>query len=123
MKEVQEKAIKLLNEDKSVSKNPQRAFMKQYIVDVLCDFCRQSEAFAQAVVSDGKSVSACIEAIKLDNSRYLSDVDAYKQAVQYYFPEAMIHNTLQIVIPQKSQTSAKILNLSFADLLKGGASK
>ena len=69
--------------------------MKQAVHDALAEFCRQDEEFAQAVLQGG-SFTDCMTAVAAGVGKSISDLDAYRKAVQYYFPGADIRFQMQI---------------------------
>ena len=69
--------------------------MKQPVHDALAEFCRQDEEFAQAVLQGG-SFTDCMAAVAAGVSGSISDLDAYRRAVQFYFPGADIRFQMQI---------------------------
>ena len=85
---------KLAQERKGVTGNKETV-MASAVMDVLKNFCRQDEEFAQAVVQGG-SFSQCMRAVAQGVGTSISDLDAYKKAVQFYFPGAQIRMELTI---------------------------
>lgn len=81
------KTVKLTKKGGAVSKS---------VVDVLADFCGQSDEFAQAVIQSDKKVGECIESTVKDCGNSISDIDVYRKAVQFYFPGADIHFNMVI---------------------------
>ena len=69
--------------------------MKKDVKAALEDFCRQDEEFAQAVVQ-GKSFVECMKQVASGVGNSISDLDAYKKAVKFYFPGAEIRMELTI---------------------------
>ena len=65
------------------------AAMKTAVGKALEDFCRQDEEFAQAVAQGG-SFNDCMEAVAKGVGSSISDLEAYRRAVQFYFPGAEI---------------------------------
>lgn len=90
--------------------------------DALCNFCRQSEAFAQKVV-EGGSFTDCVKSVMGINVYAMSDLDVYKKCAGYYFQNATIGMTLTIneaftVREEKGTTdSGSILSLKLDDFL------
>lgn len=81
---------------------PRERQMKRYVRDALETFIRQDEEFAQAVVQGG-SFYDCMKAVAKDCGSCLSDLEAYKRAVQFYFPEADVEFQMKIrVNPHES---------------------
>lgn len=116
MTEKQEQAIKKIREDKGKPKGREREFMKPYVTDALCRMIEQSEDFAERILADGKTLTACLDGMKVEG-RMLSDIEAYKLAAEYFCPDAVIEMEMKIRMPQESQTSAKILNFNLEDFL------
>jgi hypothetical protein len=85
---------KLRKEKKDVSGQKEKA-MADAVYAQIRDFCMQDEEFAQAVVQ-GDSFAECMKAVAKNVGNYISDVDAYQKAVQFYFPGAQIR--LQMTI-------------------------
>ena len=70
--------------------------MKAAVMEALLDFCRQEEEFAQAVVQGG-SFKDCMAAVcKKIKNQSISDLEAYKAAVEFYFPGAAVSMKMNI---------------------------
>ena len=96
MNEFREKALKKIeSEYKSGKYDKYAEIMKQGVRETLEDFCRQDEEFAQAVVQGG-SFEKCMEAVAQNCGRGISDLEAYRRAVQFYFPGAEIRMQMTI---------------------------
>lgn len=65
------------------------------VADALTDFCRQDDEFAQAVAQGG-SFADCVDAVVKGVGSSISDLDAYRRAVQFYFPGADIKMQMSI---------------------------
>lgn len=89
------KAIEKLEQEKKKVTGQKESFMAGPVAEVLKDFCKQNEEFAKAVVQGGSFMN-CMKAVGKGVGLYLSDIDAYKRAVEYYFPGAKI--TVQMAI-------------------------
>ena len=122
MTQTQTDAIRKLTEAKVKTFQNKRDFLVPVLRKTLCSFCEQDEDFAAAVMAEGKSLEGCVNDMKVPQGDCvsLSDFDVYRMAAQYFFPEADVEWSVKISVPAKKQTSAKILNLSFADLFKAG---
>lgn len=88
-----ETAMEKLNE-KGITGSKERA-MAGAVAEVLKDFCRQDEEFAQAVAQGG-SFKDCMSAVARGVGGSISDIDAYKKAVRFYFPGADIRVQMTI---------------------------
>ena len=85
---------KLQKEKKSVTGRYETA-MAPAVSDKLEDFCKQDAEFAQAVVQGG-TLAECMRKVASGVSSHISDLDAYKKAVQFYFPGAEVKMQLTI---------------------------
>lgn len=99
--------------------------MMEAVHDALVGFCRQTEEFAQAVVQGG-SFAECMAAVAKWVGSSISDLDAYRRAVQFYFPGADIRvkmtvNLMASVEEDAHQSAAAPVVLDLFDLLQGGA--
>ncbi len=92
------KAIKKLNDEKNNFKGGKyEKVMLEDVHKVLVSFCEQEEEFAQAIVQSDKTLTDCLKAVTggITNSG-ISDLDAYKRAVSFYFDGADIECTMKI---------------------------
>lgn len=85
---------KLTAEQKAVSDRREK-IMAPAVLETLKTFCLQDQEFAQAVVQGG-TFAACMKAVATGVDSSLSDLDAYKRAVQFYFPGAQIRMQMTI---------------------------
>lgn len=91
-----DKALKKLEEEyKSGSFDKYANIMKSAVKDTLADFCRQDDEFAQAVVQGG-SFTNCMKAVAKSCGTGISDLEAYRRAVRFYFPGAEIRFQMTI---------------------------
>ncbi|MGN0608361.1 MAG: hypothetical protein ACI4J6_04105 [Oscillospiraceae bacterium] len=123
------KAIeKLDGENKSFKGDEKEMAMRSAVLATLKNFCAQNEEFAQAVVQSSKTFSDCLKAVAAGTGTSISDLEAYKKAVQFYFPGADIKCTMTVDLigaaaadtPPITMTSApvkkSVLNMSLDDL-------
>lgn len=118
-----DKELKQLQESKK--KDMKISAMMEAVHDALVEFCRQTEEFAQAVVQGG-SFEQCMGAVAKGVGNSISDLDAYRRAVQFYFPGADIRvkmtvNLMASVEENAPQPAAAPVVLDLFDLLQGGA--
>lgn len=91
-----DKALKKLEEEyKSGSFDNYANIMKSAVKDTLADFCQQDDEFAQAVVQGG-SFTDCMKAVVKNCGTGISDLEAYRRAVRFYFPGAEIRFQMTI---------------------------
>ena len=113
-----EQAREKLEQGAKEVKGAKEGAMKEAVKNTLLDFCRQNDEFAQAVVQGG-SFADCMTAVAKGVGNHISDLDAYKKSVSFYFPGAEIQ--MQMVIrlepteeSEPEQDSGSIL-LDFSD--------
>ena len=92
-------------------------FLLPYVRDALLSFIEQSDAFASAVLAEDKTLAGAAEEIDPGYGA-ISDLEAYRKAVQYFLPGASVDFKMTVIVPrdEDKQPSAKILNLKFEDL-------
>lgn len=126
MSEWLERALKRLEDERErgTKSNQKAGVMAGPVSKALEEFCRQEEEFAQAVVQGG-SFDACMKAVCQGVGGAISDLDAYKKAVQFYFPgaEVRFHMTVDLAgaagegAPREDKPAGAGLMLSFTDFL------
>lgn len=84
-----------LNKERSAVSGQKEKVMAPYVLDAIKDFCTQEPEFAQAVVQSG-SFADCMKKVAAGVGGSISDLEAYKKAVQFYFPGAEIQMQLTI---------------------------
>lgn len=86
--------VKLQEEKGKISGSKEKA-MAGAVLAALKDFCIQNAEFARAVVIGG-SFDACMKKVAEGVGNSISDLDAYKKAVKFYFPGAEVKMQLTI---------------------------
>lgn len=118
---IQNAIDKLTEELKSFKGGQAEKVISKDVAHTLMGFCKQEVEFAEAVVQSDKTLSDCCDEIIKGNRTGISDIDAYKKAVAFYFPGAGVKVEMQINLcdsvengePQKG----KIIKMSLDDLL------
>lgn len=95
MTSYQDQAITKIKAAKGAIKGQKERVVAPAVADALTDFCRQDEEFAQAVAQGG-SFADCLDAVVKGVGSSISDLDAYRRAVQFYFPGADIKMQMSI---------------------------
>ena len=93
-------AVNKLNaENKAFKGEAKASAMRSAVLEALCQFCHQDAEFTQAVVQSNKTFSDCMKAVAKGVGNSISDLEAYKKAVQFYFPGAEIkfHMTIDLI--------------------------
>ena len=98
---------KLHKECKSAKYDRYAQIMKDSVCKALEDFCRQDEEFAQAVVQGG-SFEDCMKAVAQNCGHGISDLEAYRRAVQFYFKGADIRFRMEINLCAEVEAAAGI---------------
>lgn len=88
-------AVSKLTSERNVISDRREKVMAPAVLETLKTFCLQDQEFAQAVAQGG-SFSACMKAVADGVGSSISDLDAYKRAVQFYFPGAQIRMQMTI---------------------------
>ncbi|MGN0592011.1 MAG: hypothetical protein ACI4JQ_02050 [Ruminococcus sp.] len=65
-------------------------------------FCEQHPEFRQAV-EQGGSFADCLKHCVSGSGSAISDIEVFKRAAQFYFPEADVHFHMQVVLPGDTQ--------------------
>lgn len=113
-----EKAAEKLQAEKAAGKYDKCAsIMKDDVCKALDVFCRQDEEFAQAVVQGG-TFTDCMKAVARNCGNGISDLEAFRRAVRFYFPGAGVrfHMTVNLCAGVEAEEQApaaapKILDL------------
>lgn len=122
MNDYYDEAIKKLDDGVKAKQGRREAeAMKHAVAATLKDFCRQDAEFSQAVVQGG-AFTDCMKAVagKVKGGS-ISDIDAFREAVAFYFPGATIRMQMAIDLcgsvveddnePTKPAERTKVLNL------------
>jgi hypothetical protein len=90
--------------------------MKKAVCEALTSFCEQDEEFAQVVVQ-GESFDKCREAVAKGVGSSISDLEAYRKAVQFYFRGAEVHFKMEIDVCPNRVKQSEPLMLDLSDFL------
>ncbi len=99
------------------------AAMKNAVHDALVSFCEQDEEFAQAVVQGG-TFEDCMKAVAKTCGNAISDLEAYRRAVRFYFEGADVQFQMHIELAPHAEeveeipaAPKKAVNIVLADFL------
>ena len=120
---------KLKTEFKDFKGDKYEEIMKYAVLDALIGFCEQNAEFADAVLVEDKAFKDAMATVKKAiKGNGISDIEAYRAAVSYYFPGAVIDYVMNIRMsefeepknepkmePKKEDKKAKILSLDISD--------
>lgn len=108
---------KLNKESGEVTGNKEKAMMLA-VKTALVSFCRQESEFAQAILESKQSFKDCMVAVAKDCGNCISDLEAYRRAVQFYFPGADIEFKMTIdLCASVSNKEKEPVSISLMDLL------
>lgn len=96
MEDFVSKAIEKIEGGLSSVKGQKESVVKRPVADALISFCRQQEEFAQAVVQSEKTFADCVAHVVKGCGSALSDIEAYRKAVEFWFPGAVVDMVLTI---------------------------
>lgn len=111
-------------------KGDKEGAMKDVIADALCEFSKQDNEFARAIC-EGGTFADCMEAVAKGTGRSISDIDAIRKAVNFYFRGAVINFSMTIfvnphdapeetavpeIVPEKGADEKSVLTMSLDDL-------
>lgn len=69
-----------------------------YVHNVLCDACDQSEEFASVIYEFKRTLKDCLVDIMKGAGNAISDIDVYRKAIQFYFPNSEINCVTTITL-------------------------
>lgn len=87
--QAKEKLEKEYTECKGKLTNIEKA-MASAVYDTLRGFIEQDDEFAQSIVQNSQTFANCMSAVTKGVKSSISDLEAYKKAVQFYFPGASV---------------------------------
>lgn len=115
MNEFTDQALERLKKEYDSVKGTKAGAMKKAVREALESFIRQDDEFAQAVAQGG-SFGDCMAAVEKGVGASISDLDAYRKAVQFYFKGAEIRMVMEIDLCPNRVTeeahSRKVLDLA-----------
>lgn len=98
-KSITEKAIEKLDKEYKEFKggNKEKAVLP-YVRNRLEDFCKQDERFARVLYRFKRTLSDCLSEIMKGVGTSISDIDVYRAAIQFYFPNTEVDFNVVIKI-------------------------
>ena len=117
MNEFTKPALERLGKEYGGVTGQKAAVMKKLVREALESFIRQDDEFAQAV-AQGESFVKCMDAVARGVGSSISDIEAYRKAVQFYFRGAEIRVVMEVdVCPNRAaekapESAPKILDLA-----------
>ena len=104
-----EKALEKIEKEKSEfngDKYGKAVF--EYVAKTLSDFCSQDERFAEVVYKTRRSLSDCVAATMKGCGNAISDLEVYRRATKFYFPNSEVK--FEMLIELGDEPDEKYLN-------------
>ena len=112
-------AEKLAAELKATVTREDFRLLESHVCAALTEFCRQSEAFADAVLESVKKLSDCTSSLVSSGARCLDAREAYRRAAKFYLPSAEVEENISFKISVPGERR-DVSSLSLDDLIGGG---
>lgn len=87
---VAEAIDRLHKEDHAANYDRYGKIMHADVLNALCCFCEQNTEFARAICQTDKTLEGCLKAVAKGITTGISDLEAYKRAVEFYFAGATV---------------------------------
>lgn len=117
MSEATEKAMARLKVEAKAVKGRYELAVKKEVIEALFCFIGQSDEFARAIEESSGNFGECLSAVVHDVRGSLSDIEAYRRAVNYYFPGAEVEMKMTIRMSKYEKEEEGEVTLSLFDLL------
>lgn len=82
--------------------------VREYILKTLIRFADQEPRFAEVICNTTRTLSECCAAVVHNAGRVLSDLDAYRRAVQFYFPHAEVEFMMNVKLTGSAPTKEEM---------------
>lgn len=111
------KAVEKIEGGIDAVKGKKESVVKRPVADALISFCRQQEEFAQAVVQSDKTIADCVAHVVKGCGNALSDIEAYRKAVGFWFPGAVVDMVLSIRMSEYEEPAPETATETVPDVL------
>ena len=99
---------KLEDENKAFKGGREAQAVRDYILKTLIYFADQEPRFAEVVCNTKRTFSECCAAVVHNAGGMISDLDAYRRAVQFYFPNAEVEVVMNVKLTGAAPTEAEM---------------
>ena len=86
--------------------------ISNYVADTLKRFCRANDKFAEVVTRTPRTLSDCCYEILKGCDMHFSDIDVYRAAVKFYFPNSDVLFHMQIRLTGDTPSEEEINRLT-----------
>ena len=69
-----------------------------YVANALREFCAKSDRFAEVLYKTRRSMSDCVKEIMKGCGQHISDIEVYRRAARFYFPNSEVDFVMTITI-------------------------
>jgi len=80
------------------SKTSAVGIMYNEVANVLRNFCSQDDKFAEIVYKTKRTFNDCMNEVAKNAGHGISDIDAYRRAIQFYFPNSQIEFLMKMTL-------------------------
>lgn len=70
--------------------------VQTYVANALRDFCEKSSKFAEVFYKTKRSLSDCVADIMKGCGQHISDIEVYRRAAKFYFPNSEVSFVMTI---------------------------
>lgn len=67
-----------------------------YVANALREFCAKSDRFAEVLYKTKRSMSDCVKEIMKGCGQHISDIEVYRRAARFYFPNSEVDFVMTI---------------------------
>ena len=99
---------KLEDENKAFKGSREARAVRDYILKTLICFADQEPRFAEVICNTKRTFSECCAAVVHNAGGMISDLDAYRRAVQFYFPNAEVEFVMNVKLTGAAPTEAEM---------------
>ena len=99
---------KLEDENKAFKGGREAQAVRDYILKTLIYFADQEPRFAEVVCNTKRTFSECCAAVVHNAGGMISDLEAYRRAVQFYFPNAEVEFVMNVKLTGAAPTAEEM---------------
>lgn len=99
---------KLEDENKAFKGSREARAVRDYILKTLICFADQEPRFAEVICNTKRTFSECCAAVVHNAGGMISDLDAYRRAVQFYFPHAEVEFMMNVKLTGSAPTKEEM---------------
>ena len=100
---------KIKAEFKAFTGGSKEKAVSSYVSRIIQDFCSQDVRFAEVVLKFKRTLSDCCKDVMHGVGSHISDIDVYRGAVKFYFPNAEVSMNMTIEITGDAPEESEIL--------------